>query len=344
MSEQTPVSPALIETDVAIIGAGPVGLFAVFECGMLGLRSAVIDSLPDIGGQCTALYPEKPIYDIPGFPQITAEKLIQNLDAQARPFKPSYHLSQQIVSLSKYNGLWKLTSQAGVCFLAKSVIIAAGAGAFGPNRPPLAGIESYEGTSIFYMVRRKADMAGKNIVIAGGGDSAVDWAISLLNVAKSIYIVHRRDKFRAVPENVATLKALAEAGKVHMKVPYQLSGLEGPPPHLTGVRLRHENGDEQTIEADILLPFFGLSPDLGPISGWGIGQDQQNLIIDPTRGATNVPGIYAIGDIATYENKLRLILTGFAEAAQTAHAIYRDLHPGMPLHMQHSTDKGIPRF
>jgi thioredoxin reductase (NADPH) len=342
VSEQPPVSPAEIETDVAIIGAGPVGLFAVFECGMLGLRSVVIDSLPDIGGQCTALYPEKPIYDIPGFPQITAEKLIENLDTQARPFKPLYHLNQQIVSLSKYNGVWKLKSQTGTCFLAKSVIIAAGAGAFGPNRPPLAGIESYEGTSVFYMVRRKADMAGQNIVIAGGGDSAVDWAISLANVAKSIYIVHRRDKFRAAPENVATLKALADAGKLHVKVPYQLSGLEGTAPQLTGVRLRHENGDEETIQADILLPFFGLSPDLGPISTWGIGQDQHHLVIDPTSGATNIPGIYGIGDIVTYNNKLKLILTGFAEAAQAAHAIYRDLHPDTPLHMQHSTDKGVP--
>jgi thioredoxin reductase (NADPH) len=330
------------ETDVAIIGAGPSGLFAVFECGMLGMSCAVVDALPHVGGQCVALYPEKPIYDIPGFPSVGAEELISRLESQMKPFDPKLLLNQTVVSLSKEIGKWRLSTSSGQEIVASALIIAAGSGAFGPNRPPVDDIQSYENTSVFYMVRRKADFAGKNIVIAGGGDSAVDWALSLHDVAKSIYLVHRRDKFRAAPESVAQLKALANAGKLSLKVPYQLDGIDGNAPHLTGVRIRSEEGAVDVIAADILLPFYGLSPDLGVISTWGLNINHHTIPVDPSTCQTVTPGIYAIGDIVNYKDKLKLILTGFAEAAQAAHAIYHYIHPEKPLHMAHSTDKGVP--
>lgn len=333
---------SLHETDVAVIGAGPTGLFAVFECGMLGLSCAVIDALPQIGGQCTALYPEKPIYDIPGFPSVTAEELIARLESQMAPFHPALFTGQTVVSLGKESNKWLLSTSTGQKIKAKAVVIAAGAGAFGPNRPPLDDIQSYENTSVFYMVRRKADFAGKNIVIAGGGDSAVDWALSLSEVAKSLYLVHRRDKFRAAPESVEKLKVLSAAGKVILKTPYQLDGIDGNALRMTGVRLRREDGDIETVTADVLLPFYGLSPDLGVIAEWNLNINHHIIPVDPSTCQTVTPGIYAIGDIASYKDKLKLILTGFAEAAQAAHAIYRHIHPDTPLHMAHSTDKGIP--
>ena len=327
--------------DVAIIGAGPVGLFAVFECGMLGLSCHVIDSLPEIGGQCTALYPEKPIYDIPAWPSITGEDLIAKLEEQAAPFEPLYHLNAQIVSLSNEGGLWRLCSTDGHEFYARTIIIAGGTGSFGPNRPPLDGIEAYEGTSVFYMVRRKEAFAAKHIIIAGGGDSAVDWALALSDMAASLSVVHRRDKFRAAPDNVEKLRRLADEGKISLVVPAQLSGLEGDGGQLTGVRVS-QDGQKRTLQADILLPFFGLAADLGPIADWGLHINRQTVAIDPSTAETNIHGIYAIGDIAEYKDKLKLILTGFAEAAHAAHAIYKRLNPDTPLRHIHSTDKGLP--
>lgn len=330
------------QTDVAIIGAGPAGLFAVFECGMLGLSCHVIDSLADIGGQCAALYPEKPIFDIPAAPSILAGDLIARLEAQAAPFKPVYHLDQQVVSLSKEGSEWRLITAKGTEVQARAIIIAAGGGAFGPNRPPLEAIESYEGTSVFYMVRRKDDFRGKSIVIAGGGDSAVDWALSLAPLAERLYVVHRRDKFRAAPESVLQLKELEKQGKVDMVIPYQLSGLEGNGTALSGVRVRNDDGHEHVLNADILLPFFGLAAELGPIANWNLGIEGHHIVVDPTTCATDVYGIYAIGDIATYKDKLKLILTGFAEGAHAAHAIYKQLNPDKPLHAEYSTTKGVP--
>lgn len=335
-------TPTTHEADVAIIGAGPSGLFAVFECGMLGLSCAVVDVLPDVGGQCTALYPEKPIYDIPGFPSIQAEALISRLESQIQPFRPQMFMGQAVVSLSKESNKWLLKTESNQFIKASALIIAAGSGAFGPNRPPIDNIQSYENTSVFYMVRRKSDFAGKNIVIAGGGDSAVDWALSLSDVAKSIHVVHRRDKFRAAPENVAKLKVLADAGKITLKVPYQLDGIEGSAPYMTGVRVRSDDNKVTIIPADILLPFYGLSPDLGVIATWGLNINHHTIPVDSATCQTVTPGIYAIGDIVNYKDKLKLILTGFAEAAQAAHAIYRYIYPEKPLHMAHSTDKGVP--
>lgn len=218
MTNQTHVYNSEFETDVAIIGAGPVGLFGVFECGMVGLKCHVIDSLEGIGGQCTALYPEKPIYDIPAYPEISATDFIEKLEQQAEPFEPHYHLNQQVVSINQQSGYWKLLTSSNTSIKAKAIIIAGGAGAFGPNKPPLDDIESYEGSSVFYMVRRKNDFKGKNIVIAGGGDSAVDWALSLVDVAKSVRVVHRRDKFRAAPESVAKLHQLNDEKKLELVV------------------------------------------------------------------------------------------------------------------------------
>lgn len=334
----------MIAKDVAIIGAGPVGLFAVFQCGMLGLSSVVTDSLPEQGGQCAALYPEKPIYDIPGFPDVAAGDLIARLETQASPFSPEYCLGQSVTHLKKVaNGdIFELLTSAGTVIEAKTVIIAAGGGAFGPNRPPLPDIESYEGHSVFYMVRRREDFRGKRIVIAGGGDSAVDWALSLAGVARSVQLVHRRDRFRAAPESVSRLQTLAAEGAVELVVPYQLKALDGTNGHLSSVIVATEDGEDRALEADCLLPFFGLASSLGPIADWGLNIDHHHIVVDPSTAETSLSGVYAIGDIASYSNKLKLILTGFAEAAQAAHAIYRRLHPGQELHMEYSTTKGLP--
>lgn len=336
------MSAQIHETDVAIIGAGPVGLFAIFECGMLGLRAHVIDALPEIGGQCTALYPEKPIYDIPAHPGILAGHLIEKLEEQAAPFAPVYHLSQQVVSLSDNNGLWQIKTNAGTQITAKAVIIAAGAGAFGPNRPPLDNLHAYENTSVFYAVRKKAELAGKHIMVAGGGDSAVDWALSLVDSAASLTLVHRRAKFRAAPESVHQLETLIGLGRIRLVVPAQLDRLDGADGRLTSVRIRFDDDTYEEIRTDVLLPFYGLSMELGPLANWGLGLDKNHIVVDPADCATSAHGIYAIGDIVSYKDKLKLILTGFAEAAQAAHAIYRQIHPDTPLHMEYSTTKGLP--
>lgn len=328
-------------TDVAIIGAGPVGLFAIFECGMVGLSCHVIDALDEIGGQCTALYPEKPIYDIPAYPEIMAGDLIEKLEKQAESFKPVYHLGQQIVSISDKNGFKILKTSDGVEIEAKAIIIAGGAGAFGPNKPPLDHLDEYEGTSVFYMVRQKSDFAGKNIVIAGGGDSAIDWALSLAPIAKSVQLVHRRDKFRAAPESISKLDKLVENGDVDKVTPYQLKSLSGENGQLTAVNVADMKGNVRVLEADILLPFYGLSMDLGPIATWNLQLENSHISIDPATCSTNQEGVYAIGDIAAYKNKIKLILIGFSEAAFAAHDIYKKINPNQPLHFEYSTMKGI---
>ncbi len=329
-------------TDVAIIGAGPVGLFAVFECGMLKMRCHVIDVLETTGGQCAALYPEKPIYDIPGHPRIDAAELIQRLEEQARPFQPVYHLGSQVTRLAPAAGGWAVETAAGVRIEAKAVIVAAGVGAFGPNRPPLAGLAAYEGRSVFYLVKRREDFRGKRVVIAGGGDTAVDWANSLAEVAARVYVVHRRAKFRAAPESVARMEALAKAGRVELVVPYQLAGLDGADGRLAQVVVADLEGGTRALPADVLLPFFGLAMNLGPIAEWGLALERNHVKVDPASAATSRPGVFAIGDIAAYPGKLKLILTGFAEAALAAHAIYPLVHPGQELHFEYSTTAGVP--
>jgi thioredoxin reductase (NADPH) len=330
------------QTDIAIIGAGPVGLFAIFECGMLKMTCHVIDALDEVGGQCAALYPEKPIYDIPGYPSIDAIDLIHRLEAQAAPFEPVYHLGQRVEKLERMGDGWRLTTSKGTVIDAKAVIIAAGCGAFGPNRPPLEGIEAYEGTSVHYLVKRKEDFRGKRVVIAGGGDSAVDWALSLADVAEALYVVHRRPKFRAAPESVSRMEALAAEGKIQMVIPYQLSKLSGQDGVLHAVHVETLDGQEQVLPADHLLAFFGLAMELGPIAEWGLNLHMNHIEVSPSTLATSAPGIYAIGDIATYEKKLKLILCGFSEAAMAAHDARNLVYPGEAYHFEYSTSKGVP--
>ncbi len=333
---------AVLKTDVVIVGAGPVGLFAVFECGMVKLNCHVVDALDQVGGQCTALYPEKPIYDIPGHPRIDAAALVEQLKAQAEPFKPVYHLSQQVEGLAKTDDGWRVTTSIGTAIDCKAVIVAAGVGAFGPNRPPLEGIERYEGKSVFYYVTRRDYFRDKRVVIAGGGDSAVDWAISLADVAKRVMVVHRRPKFRAAPESEARLKGLADTGVIDLVVPYQLARLSGADGKLDAVIVSTLDGKEKPLEADALLPFFGLAMNLGPIKQWGLNLERNLIAIEPATCATNLPGVFAIGDIATYAGKLKLILCGFSEAAMAAHAIYPLVHPDQALHFEYSTTSGVP--
>ena len=333
------------QTDVVIVGAGPVGLFAVFECGMVRLHCHVVDVLDDAGGQCTALYPEKPIYDIPGFPRIEAAELIVRLKAQAAPFRPVYHLGEQVQALEPLSGgYWQVITDKGTAVRAKAVIIAAGVGAFGPNRPPLPGIETYEGKSVFYYVTQRESFRGKRIVIAGGGDTAVDWALSLAEIAAHVSVIHRRDRFRAAPESEARLKELARAGKVDLVVPYQLHGLEGADGdgRLGAVIAATLDGVQRRLEADVLLPFFGLSMSLGPIAEWALALQQNQVAVDAATMAASRLGIFAIGDIVTYPGKLKLILTGFAEAAIAARSAYALVHPETPLHFEYSTTSGVP--
>lgn len=329
-------------SDVAIIGAGPVGLFAVFECGMLKMSCQVIDALDAIGGQCVALYPEKPIYDIPGYPKIGATELIDKLTEQAAPFKPVYHLGRQVETLTRQGEDWELGLSDSTRLRARAVIIAAGVGAFGPNRPPLAGLEQYEGKSVHYLVKRREDFRGKRVVIAGGGDSAVDWTLSLADVAARVMVVHRRDKFRAAPESVRQMKALADAGKIDLVVPYQLDALDGTGGDLKAVMVKTLDGQSKRLEADALLAFFGLAMNLGPIASWGLNLERNHITVDPASCATSAPGIFAIGDIAHYPGKLKLILCGFAEAAAAAHAVFPLAHPGEVLHFEYSTTSGVP--
>ena len=332
-----------METDVAIIGAGPVGLFAAFECGMLRLRCALIDALDAAGGQCTALYPEKPIYDIPGYPVIMAGELVSKLEEQIAPFHVPRLLARRVERLSGGPGAFMLGTDRNDAVAARAVMLAAGAGAFGPNRPPLPGLAAFEASgAVQYYVRRSADLKGARVVIAGGGDSAVDWALALRGIAPQIYVVHRRPKFRAAPESAAQLQAAASRGEIELIVPYQLHGLVGEDGMLSAVDVATTEGGTRRLAADRLLAFFGLSTDLGPIARWGLDVHQHHIRVDPATCGTSAPGIFAIGDAALYPGKLKLILQGFSEAAIAAHAAHGVVHPGRELHFQYSTTTGIP--
>ncbi|HYF07310.1 MAG TPA: NAD(P)/FAD-dependent oxidoreductase [Acetobacteraceae bacterium] len=334
---------AIVETDVAIIGAGPVGLFAVFECGMLRMKSVVLDALDAAGGQCTALYPEKPIFDIPAHPQIAAGDLITQLEKQAAPFAPLMMLGRRVERLAREGETIVLGTSMGDTVRCKAVVIAAGAGAFGPNRPPLEGLAGYEASgAVRYLVARREEFRGKRVVIAGGGDSAVDWALSLKQVAARVTVVHRRPKFRAAPETAAQLDAAAARGELDLAIPYQLHGLEGDGSRLEAVVLATLKGETKAVPADVLLPFYGLAMELGPIAQWGLDLERSHIAVAPATCATNIPGVFAIGDIATYPGKLKLILQGFSEAAMAAHAIHPLVHPGEALHFEYSTTKGVP--
>ncbi len=303
----------------------------------------LIDALAEVGGQCTALYPEKPIYDIPAHPAIEAAELVAQLERQIAPFHPSMLLGRRVTGLTGTSGAFALTTDAGDTIRAKAVVVAAGVGAFGPNRPPLDGLAAYEASgAVQYYVRRREALRGKRVVIAGGGDSAVDWALALKDISR-VAVVHRRAKFRAAPESAAQLDAAAARGEIEMVIPYQVHALHGEAGRLHEVEVATLQGETRRLPADVLLPFFGLSMDLGPIAGWGLALERHHVSIDPATCQTSLPGVFAIGDVVTYPGKLKLILQGFSEAAVAAHAIFGVVRPGQALHFEYSTTKGVPQ-
>jgi len=329
-----------MKTDIVIIGAGPIGIFTAFQAGMLNMKCHIIDILNQAGGQCTTLYPEKPIYDIPGYPVITAQRLIEQLVAQASPFEPVYHFGQKIEKILNGESL-AVTTSSGTEIKCKAVIIAAGNGIFEPNRPPLDGILEYENKSVFYSVSKISHFKDKTVVIAGGGDSAVDWAIELSKVTKKIYVIHRRKEFRCAPETRKKLDLLLNTGKIEIVVPYQLDSLVGNNGQLKAVITKHiTTKEEKEIPSDFLLPFFGLAMNLGPISDWDIQLEHHRIVVDPATLKTSRDRVYAIGDIATYPGKLKLILNGFAESAMACYNIYEVIY-NSPVNFQYSTTKGI---
>ena len=330
-----------IDTDVLIVGAGPVGLFAVFQLGQLGMRCCVVDSLEEVGGQCSALYPEKPIYDIPAYPDIKAGDLITALMRQIKPFSPKFILNQKVEKLKQVSNSYNVTTSDQTEICSKCILIAAGNGAFGPNKPPLKDIEQFEDKSIFYSVRDKNMFKGKKIAIAGGGDSAVDWAIELSKITSKIFFIHRRAKLRASPANVKKLYDLEKKGKLEMVIPYQLDSIEGLDGFIKTLSLRNLDGETRELNTEFFLPFFGLSSELGPIKEWEL-DIQSNLInVEQSTCMTSKEGIYAIGDICNYPGKLKLILTGFSEAAIASHSCHKRIFPDKVLHFEYSTTKGI---
>ena len=330
-----------IETDVLIIGAGPIGLFSVFELGQLGMKSCVIDTLDIIGGQCSSLYPQKPIYDIPAFPEISADKLIKNLYQQIKPFEPDLILGERVEKILSKNGIFTVSTSKNNIIISKCIIIAAGNGAFGPNKPPISNIKEYEEKSIFYHIKDKSIFRNKNIAIAGGGDSAADWAIELSEIANKIFFVHRREKLRAAPNSVRKLNDLATVNKLEMVVPYQIDSLRGNNGHLESLTVKNLEGNHKNLEVDYFLPFFGLSSDLGPIKDWELQIEKNLLDVNQSTCQTSKSGIYGVGDICTYPGKLKLILTGFSEAAMAAHSCFKRVFPEKVLHFEYSTTSGV---
>jgi thioredoxin reductase (NADPH) len=333
---EAPVEAAAIEKDVVIIGAGPVGLFAVFELGLLDLGAAVIDILDKPGGQCAELYPEKPIYDIPGYPVITGEGLVEKLLEQIAPFKPSFHLGRMVETLTRLpDRRFRLETDRGDIFIAKVVVIAAGGGSFQPKRPPVPGIEAYEGTSVFYSVRRMEDFRGHDLMIVGGGDSALDWTLNLQPLARSLTLVHRRDEFRAAPDSVNKMKALLAEGRIRFEIG-QVSGLKGEDGRLAAAVVKGKEGETE-IACTRMLPFFGLTMKLGPVANWGLNLHENLIPVDTEKFETSEPGIFAIGDINTYPGKLKLILCGFHEAALMAQAAVHICAPDRKIVFQYTT-------
>ncbi|UJQ95442.1 NAD(P)/FAD-dependent oxidoreductase [Mariluticola halotolerans] len=325
-----------IVTDVVVIGAGPVGLFAVFELGLLDLKCHLIDILDRPGGQCAELYPEKPIYDIPGFPVVTGQALTDNLMQQIEPFGPEFHFNRMVNSIEKLeDGSFRLVTDADEVFLTKVVVVAAGGGSFQPKRPPVPGIEEYEGKSVFYSVRQMEAFRGEDLVIVGGGDSALDWTLNLAPLAKSVTLVHRRDDFRAAPASVNEMRALVAKGEVDLKIG-QIAGLDGENGQLSAVRLKTADG-EISVPATRLLPFFGLTMKLGPVADWGLELNDNLIAVDTEEFSTSIPGIFAIGDINHYPGKLKLILSGFHEGALMAQAAKRIVNPGERVVFQYTT-------
>ena len=335
------MSPVPIHTEVVIIGAGPCGLFQVFELGLLGISAHVVDSLKSAGGQCTELYPDKPIYDIPALPVCGAQELVDRLLEQIKPFHAQMHLGEEVAALSRReDGRFDLTTAAGTRFDAGAIVIAAGLGSFQPRRLGLPEGEALEGRSIHYRVRDAAALAGQDLVLFGGGDSALDWTLELAGKAKSLTLVHRRPEFRAAPASVARMRELAAAGKIRyidgLAQTLRLAGGE-----LTGVTIKGNDGTMHELAAQQLLVFFGLHPKLGPIAEWGLELERKALKVDTERFQTSVPGIFAVGDINTYPGKKKLILSGFHEAALAAFAIQHHLFPQKKQFLQYTTTSPV---
>jgi len=327
-----------IKTDVVIIGAGPTGLFAVFELGLLDMKAHLIDILDKIGGQCAELYPEKPIYDIPGIPFTSAQGLVDNLLQQIKPFGAQYHLNEMVETVEKIGDpLFRLKTDQGKEFISKIVVIAAGGGSFQPKRPPIPGIEPYEGKSVFYAVRKMETFRHKRILIVGGGDSALDWTLNLAPIAKHLTLLHRRSEFRAAPDSVNKMMALVGQGKIDF-VLGQVTSLGGADGQISHAVVKTNDGSSFDIACDVMLPFFGLTMKLGPVANWGFELKNNELIpVNTANFETNMPGIFAIGDINWYPGKLKLILSGFHEAALMAQRAHHYVHPDKRLVFQYTT-------
>ena len=327
----------VIRTDMAIIGAGPCGLFAVFEAGLLGMKCHLVDNLDKIGGQCAELYPDKPIYDIPAVPRCTGQELVDALMGQIAPFEPQFHLKQQAAALTRLpDGAWRLETDAGTMIEAPVVVIAAGAGSFVPRRLPLPGAEGFEGTSLFYAVRKMEQFRGRRILVAGGGDSALDWVLNLEPLAESMALVHRRDDFRAAPDSVEKMRHLVASGRMELIIG-QISGFGGEDGRLDTVTVKDARNSERLVACDTLLAFYGLKMELGPIADWGLNLDRDLIAVDTAEFATNQPGIFAIGDICTYPGKLKLILSGFHEAALMCQKAFKLCFPEKKLIFRYTT-------
>ena len=327
----------VIKTDALIIGAGPCGLFAVFELGLLDIKCHLIDILDKPGGQCAELYPEKPIYDIPAFPVISGQELTDNLMEQIAPFDPVFHLQQMAEKVEKLeNGGWRVVTDIGTQFEAKVIVIAAGGGSFMPKKPPIPGIEEFEGTSVFYAVRQMEPFRGKNIAIVGGGDSALDWTLNLAPLAESMTLIHRRDNFRAAPDSVGKMRGLVAEGKMNFQLG-QVKELIGSGGQLDAISVEDPDKNRVEIECDTLLPFFGLTMKLGPIADFGLNLHENLIPVDTEKFQTSTAGIFAIGDINTYPGKLKLILSGFHEAALMAREAFRIIYPDARLRFEYTT-------
>ncbi len=326
-----------IETEAVIIGAGPVGLFQVFELGLLEINAHVIDSLPVVGGQCVELYPDKPIYDIPAVPVCTGQELTENLLQQIKPFHPTFHLGQEVIELSQQDdGRFFILTSKNTRFLTKTVFIAAGVGSFQPRTLKVDGIEQFENTQLFYSVKNPDLLANKHIVICGGGDSALDWAINLVGKAQSVTMIHRREGFKAAPASVAKVKELCAALEMQFEVG-QITGFEEKNHRLCEIKVTGSDGLTRRVPLDTLLVFFGLSPKLGPIAHWGLDMERKQLKVDTEKFATNVTGIFAVGDINTYPGKRKLILSGFHEATLAAFAAKEYMYPDKKVYLQYTT-------
>lgn len=331
---------AEINTDVVIIGAGPAGLFTVFELGLLDIKAHIIDILPRAGGQCSELYPEKPIYDIPGLPLVTGQGLTDNLLQQIDPFGPTFHFNEMVETLASLGTeqapAFRLTTDAGKIFNAKVVIVAAGGGSFQPKKPPIPEIDQYEGKSVFYAVRQMEDFRDKDVVIVGGGDSALDWTLNLEPIAKSLTLVHRRDAFRAAPHSVSAMQELVAKGKITFKLG-QITQVEGNEGQLAAAMLKTNDGAIEKLSCQRLMPFFGLTMKLGPVADWGLNLNENLVPVDTEKFETSHPGIFAVGDINSYPGKLKLILSGFHEGALAAQKAHRYIYPDKKLLFQYTT-------